>query len=356
MKLEELGWSPEWANAFAVLGERGCVPARVVLEQRGIYTLLSEVGGCIAGVSGRLRHHALTRQDLPAVGDWVAVEVPHPSSPAVIHAVLPRQPAFIRRAAGVRSEPQVVAANVDIVFLVCGLDHDFNPRRIERYLTLAHESGAAPVIVLNKADLHEYPEQVRTQTQGFAGVVPVMLMSAVTGEGLEELRAILRPGVTGALLGSSGAGKSTLVNALLGRDALRTAAVREHDSRGRHTTTHRELIPLPGGALLIDTPGMRELQLLAGDTALSCAFDEIVGLAQGCRFSDCLHTGEPGCAVQAALTDGSLELERYESYLCQRKEVRHHQMEQDIHLQAEETKRWKAIKRSMRHHHKRGDG
>ncbi len=350
--LNSLGWSSQWKNAFLDAGEANGAPARVIREHRGVYALVSEAGEMLAEVTGRFRHRAQTRCDFPAVGDWVVSEQPAPSSRAVIHSVLPRRSAFVRRSAGAKSEEQVVAANVDTVFLVSGLDHDFNLRRIERYLTLAYDSGAAPVIVLNKADLHGNLEQARQQVEAVACGVPILLVSAATGMGLGALRAALPPGTTGALLGSSGVGKSTLVNAMLGRELLRTAAVREDDSRGRHTTTHRELIPLPGGAVLIDTPGMRELQLIGDDSSLARSFDEIAELGRQCRFKDCSHTEEPGCAVQAALADGRLDAERYESYLRQRKELRHHQMEQDVHMQIEEKKRWKAIHRSLRFHPK----
>lgn len=354
MTLDAMGWSPAWAHAFAAVGGPEEVPARVIREHRGVYAIRAEAGEGLAEVSGRFRHRAAGRADFPAVGDWVVAEWPDPSSRAVLHAVLPRHSAFVRRTAGTRHEAQVVAANVETVFLVSGLDHDFNPRRIERYLTLAYDSGADPVLVLNKADLHPDPAGACRQAEAVAYGAPALLVSAATGQGIDALREAVGPGRTGALLGSSGVGKSTLVNALLGREALRTAAVREDDSKGRHTTTHRELIPLPGGGVLIDTPGMRELQLLADDASLARSFDEIADLAQHCRFRDCSHAGEPGCAVQAALAEGRLDLERYESYLRQRKEIRHQQVEQDVHLQIEEKKRWKAIHRSLRVHHKRG--
>lgn len=353
--LEALGWTPAWANAFAAVAAADCVPARVLREHRGVFALALASGEALAEVSGRFRHRAQSREDFPAVGDWVVAEHPDPASRATIHAVLPRHSAFVRRGAGNRGEAQVVAANVDTVFLVSGLDGDFNPRRIERYLTLAYDSGAEPVIVLNKADLLDDLEAARQRTEAVAYGVPILPISATRGEGLEALRAALPPGSTGALLGSSGVGKSTLVNALLGREALSTAPVREDDSRGRHTTTHRELIALPGGAALIDTPGMRELQLVAGDASLEQAFDEIAERAAHCRFRDCAHTEEPGCAVRAALAAGELDPARYESYLRQRKEIRHHQVQQDVHLRLEERKRWQAIHRSLRFHHKRGD-
>ncbi len=352
MNLHDYGWSSAWDDAFARLAEPGLVPARVVREHRDACALVGEAGECLAEVSGRFRHRARSGSDFPAVGDWVAAEWPGGESRAIVHAVLPRRSAFVRRSAGTGGEPQVVAANVDTVFLVSGLDRDFNLRRIERYLTLAHESGARAVVVLNKADVAADPGHARLQAESVAAGKPILLVSAASGAGMGALRGALAPGETGALLGSSGVGKSTIINALLGRDALRTAPVREDDDRGRHTTSHRELIRLPGGGLLIDTPGMRELQLLADDTALERSFDEIADLAGRCRFRDCTHTGEPGCAVQAAVAAGELDVGRYESYLQQRKEIRHHRIEQDVRLQNEERKRWKAIHRSLRNHPK----
>lgn len=352
MTLEQLGWTTAWENAFSRHAAAGYVPARVCREHRGVYAVIAETGERLAEVGGRFRHKAETRSDFPAVGDWVALEVPDAVSRCLIHAVLPRYSAFVRKAAGTQTAEQVVAANIDTVFLVSGLDRDFNPRRIERYLTLAYESGAEPVILLNKADLADNLEQVVRETQNLAYGVPVLALSAATGTGLEAVRDCLPPGATVALLGSSGVGKSSLVNALLGNPALKTAAVSEHDSRGRHTTTHRQLISLPNGAMLVDTPGMRELQLLADPASLGRAFDEIARLAASCRFRDCSHTGEPGCAVQAALAAGALAPDRYESYLRQLKEIRHHRIEQDVHLQIAEKNRWKAIHKSMRHHHK----
>lgn len=354
MNLETMGWTGAWAQAFAAINETKGVPARVVREHRGVYVVASQEGEMLGEISGRLRHRTPMRRDLPAVGDWVVAEQPDALSRAIIHAVLPRRSAFVRRSAGGKSEEQVVASNVDTIFLVSGLDHDFNLRRMERYLTLAYESGAEPVIVLNKADLCDDSDDARQQTESIACGVPILVVSATADLGLESLREALGPGKTGALLGSSGVGKSTLVNTLLGRETLRTAPVRQDDSKGRHTTTHRELIPLPGGAILIDTPGMRELQLVGDDSSLARCFDEIAELAAHCRFNDCSHTTEPGCAVLAALAQGRLDGQRYESYLRQRKEMRHHQIEQDVHLQIKEKQRWKAIYRSMRFHPKRG--
>ncbi|HYT74343.1 MAG TPA: ribosome small subunit-dependent GTPase A, partial [Vicinamibacterales bacterium] len=265
LTLEDFGWTPRFADAFAPHAAEGLLPARVSLEHTHIYRVLSPDGERLARVSGRLRHAASQRSDFPAVGDWVAIEAPAGDGDARdvvrIRAVLPRLSRFSRRAAGHPTEEQVVAANIDVVFLVSGLDHDFNPRRIERYLVTARESGATPVIVLNKADLVEDPAPFVREVQMLAEDVAVAAVSARRPESVQTLRAHVEPGRTAALLGSSGVGKSSIANALIGEERLRTQDVRASDSRGRHTTPGRQLVLLPGGGILIDTPGMRELQL-----------------------------------------------------------------------------------------------
>lgn len=265
-----------------------------------------------AALSGRLRHRARGRRDLPAVGDWVALEPG--AGRGLIQAVLPRTSVFARRAAHTVAEEQIVAANVDIVFLLSAMDHDFNPRRIERYLTLAWESGAMPVVVLSKADSQSDPAPMIAEAERIAIGVPVLVTSARTGLGIEDLRARLAGHKTGALLGSSGVGKSTLINALVGYDRQETAAVRESDQRGRHTTTWRELVKLPGGGLLIDTPGMRALHLLEAEEGILASFADIEQLAGECDFRDCTHGPEPGCAVKRAVDSGTLPAERLANY------------------------------------------
>lgn len=322
LDLELLGWSEHFARAAAGHLAAGLEPARVVSEHKHAYELVSAAGELTGEVLGRLLKGG-ARAALPTVGDWVMIERRGAARDhASIHMVLPRRTCFSRRAAGEKVEEQVVAANIDTVFLVNGLDADFNPRRIERYLALARGSGAEPVILLNKADLCTDAAARVAGIRALAGGAVVLALSATRREGIEALAPWLGRGRTIALLGSSGVGKSTLVNALLGEERQETRAVRAHDHRGKHTTTRRELIPLPSGALLVDTPGMRELQLW--DNAregLAAAFPDVLELAAACRFRDCRHEAEPGCAVRAAVARGDLEPARFASYAKLRAEL-----------------------------------
>ena len=342
MSLQELGWDDFFAEAFRPYENDNLIPARVAARHHGPCELLTELGRLGGIPAGRLED-----DELPAVGDWVAVRPLDGERKAVIEAVLPRRSAFKRKEAWQRTVAQVVAANVDTVFLVTAFGGDLNSRRIERYLTAAWDSGSSPVIVANKADLAEDRLLELADVEAVALGVPVLVVSATTGEGLEELESQLRPGRTIALLGSSGVGKSTLVNRLAGRELLVTKEIRS-DGRGRHTTTHRELVPLPAGALLMDTPGMRELQLWADEEVLDSTFAEIAELAAECRFSDCSHEHEPGCAVKSAIADGSLPAERFASYRKLQREIRALEIRKDARLKSEARKEWRRRQRSMR--------
>lgn len=311
--LTPYGWTEALAKAFAPFAGEGLVPARVVIQHRARFVLMGAEGEFSAETAGRFLHNTSTT-GLPVVGDWVAVAFKSADSVSTIHAVLPRRSQFVRKAAGVVDKPQVVAANFDVVLLTTGLDTDFNLRRIERYLTAAWGTGAQPVVVLTKADLVENVAEMVAQVEAVALGAPVLAVSAPTGQGLERLRTFLTPGTTAVMLGMSGVGKSTLVNALAGEARQAVGEVRATDGRGRHTTTHRELVLLPGGALLLDTPGMRELGLWDPGEANAQTFEDIEALARECRFRDCSHMAEPGCAVQAALRSGALAPERLESY------------------------------------------
>ncbi len=356
--LADLGWDPGWASAFLPFDAAGLRPARVVAAHRDSWVLAHPHGDADAVISGRFRHELIGPGDLPAVGDWVAAATG--ADTTVIQAVLPRRTAFTRNAtdsnrrAGPRmADDQVLAANVDVAFVVAGLDGDFNLRRLERYLAVAWSGGAMPVIVLNKSDVATDVAGLRVAAEAVAPGVEVRAVSALTGDGIDDLRqAHLGRGRTAVVLGSSGVGKSTLVNALLGSERQRTAAVRDDDSRGRHTTTHRELVRLPGGALLIDTPGIRSLGVAGASEGLDPAFADIAELALGCRFGDCRHETEPGCAVRRALADGRLAAERFASHRKLEREAAHVARQGDPLLRAAERRKWKAISASVSIHMK----
>ena len=315
--LATLGWDDDWRTAFGVHRAAGLVPGRVAVQHRGAYDVLTEEGEERARLPGRARRDVESLAELPVVGDWVALERAAAGDAPTIRAVLPRRTKFSRLAAhdpgsNVTRE-QVVAANVDVAFIVASLVDDLSPRRFERYLTLAWESGARPVILLTKADLAPDPRPAVAAVAEIAGDVPVHAVSVRSGLGLDAVRSYLAPGVTTVLLGPSGVGKSRLVNTLAGEEVMTTGAVR-HDGSGRHTTTHRQLVILPGGGIVVDNPGMRELHLWLAADGLEEAFEDIVELEAQCRFADCRHEGEPGCAIQEALADGRLDPARWRSY------------------------------------------
>ena len=346
--LEKLGWTPALATHFEPLAGQGLAAARVAVAHKDLYGVYAPSGELWAEVSGRLRHRSTSPADVPVTGDWVAIRPRPAEGRATIHAVLPRRSLFSRKAAGAVTAEQAVAANAETVFLVCGLDRDFNVRRIERALVLAAESGARPVVVLTKSDLCDDASARKQEVERVADAVAVLVTSSVTGEGLTALSTYAGPGLTVALVGSSGAGKSTLVNRLLGHGVQVTAEVRAHDGRGRHTTTRRELIPVPDGGWIIDTPGLRELQLWADEQALPAAFADVDALKAECRFRDCRHESEPGCAVLAALADGRLPADRYASFVKLRKEVRHLALRQDAWARQVENRRIRSLHRLAR--------
>ena len=346
-ELVKFGWTDYFAKHFVETGDY--MPARVVAQHRTGYRVQTDTAELPARTAGRLRYQAPSPAELPAVGDWVVAQAAAEGAEVTIHRVLPRKSRFSRKVAGTRTEEQVVAANVDTVWIVSSLDQDFSLRRIERYLTLAWESGANPVIILTKSDLGDDADRRTCEVESIAIGTRVHTTSSVTGDGLSELRAYFCNHATVALLGSSGVGKSTLINALAGAPLQQTAEVRG-DGKGRHTTTYRQLLRLPSGGLIIDTPGMRELQLWESQTGLADTFGDIDEFAKDCRFSDCRHAAEPDCAVVDAVRRGELAEDRLQSYQKLQRELAHLDRKQDARAQLNEKQRIKSIMRSLRHH------
>ena len=347
-QLKSWGWNDFFAANFQRYAEQGLSAGRVVLEFNRFYRLQTAGGEILAEVAGRLRHEAASRQSLPAVGDWVALQSIAAEDRAVIQAVLPRHSEFARKTKGSKTEEQVIAANIDTALLVTSLNQDLNPRRVERYLAITCQSGAAPVLVLTKSDLCPNIEEKLAEIAEVTRGIPVHALSAVSGEGLSALEPYLTEGRTAALIGSSGVGKSTLVNCLLGHERQKVREIRRHDDRGQHTTRHRELILLPQGGLMLDTPGMRELQLWNAAEGVEATFDDIEALAAHCQFTDCHHRSEPNCAVRTALENGSLSPARFENYLKLQQELQHLARRQDALIQREERNRWKKLSRSAK--------
>jgi ribosome biogenesis GTPase len=348
MQLALLGWDERSSADFHPYSCAGLIAGRVTLQHNHIFTVVTEAGEVQAQISGRMQHESVSAGELPAIGDWVALRQPPGDGNAQIQAVLPRRSKFSRKSAGRAMREQVVAANADTVFLVVGLDNDFSPRRVERYLAAAWESGASPVVVLNKVDLCADALARVAAIEEVAASVPIHAVSALCGDNLDAIAAYCAPRRTVALLGSSGVGKSTLINRLVGCDLLTTAAVRQKDGRGRHTTTHRELIFLPNGGMVIDTPGMRELHLWEADEGVQITFDEVETLAKGCRFRDCLHHDEPGCAVRAAVEAGELASDRLASMHKLQKELAWFDRQHDQLAANENKRRWKAMHKSAK--------
>ncbi len=334
-RLRSLGWDTWFESRFWPLYEEGLVPARVSADFGAEYEVRDGIDVVRAVTTSRVRDG----EGQPAVGDWVALL--YRGGTSLIQAVLERRKTFARKTASVETKQQVLAANVDVAFVVASAQ-DVNARRIERYLTMAWQSGASPVVVLTKADVSPSVDELRLELEAVAAGSPVLVTSSVTGEGVTEIAAHLQPNRTGVLLGPSGAGKSSLINRLLGRDVMRTRTV-HRSGEGRHMTSHRQLVELPQGGVVIDTPGLREAQLWAGEDALGSTFDDVEDLARQCRFPDCAHETEPGCAVKEAIVEGTLDAARLSSYRKLQRELRAVAAKSDARLRADERRKWKQI-------------
>ena len=346
--IEKYGWNDKWQEKMPNKGIAG----RVLLEHKNLYRVITNEGEWLSSLSGKFKFDH-DREAFPAVGDWVVVEQMPGEEKGIIQEVLPRTSQFARKVAGMTTEIQLVAVNVDYVFLVMSLNHDFNVRRLERYLLAAWDSGATPVVVLTKKDsCDDLPYYLR-EVQSIAIGVDVFAVSSLTGEGIEDLANLLAANKTGALLGSSGVGKSSLINALSGKEVMAVSEIREDDSKGRHTTTHRELSVLPSGGLLIDTPGMREFQLWDSSDGISASFTDIEELALACRFTDCRHQKEPGCAIQQAISTGALKEDRYKSYVKLLKELAHVERKNDLAARKAERDKWKQVTKDQRSNKKK---
>jgi len=353
MDLQQMGYNAFFQDAFAVHAGPGIVPGRLTSASHGIYGVWTEKGRLRAETSGRFEYTVDSRRDYPVIGDWVALQLPVNSGPGIIHHVLARRSCLCRKAPGSVADVQAMAANVDLLMIVMGLDGDFNLRRLERYLAVVRDGGSRPVIILNKMDLCSDVEARINAVRAVAGdAVPIHGVTALETAAARRIRHLLSPGVTVAFMGSSGVGKSTLINGLMATDVAATGAVRACDGRGRHTTTRREMFVLPSGGIVIDTPGMREIQPWSETEGVNASFADVAALAAQCRFNDCSHQNEPGCAVREALASGELDPDRWKSYLKLRREDAFLEREKNRKARMKEVRRWKDITKSMRQRRK----
>jgi ribosome biogenesis GTPase len=356
--LETLGWNNYFFREFEKAGDPSLLPGRVVAEHKGYYRVATAEGEFLGEVSGKFHYHAQQRNDFPVVGDWVTTKRTPNTDCVIIHHILPRISRFTRIAKHSRKdrdalgEEQVIAANINTVFLMQGLDGNYNLRRIERFLVTIWEGGAQPVIILNKADRCDEPEKKVSETSAIAPGVPVHAISALNRDGIDALLPYLKKGETIVLIGSSGVGKSTLINTFLGKDVQKTSEVRPGDSKGQHTTTQRQIFILENGSLLLDTPGMRGLQLAETAHGIDDVFDDIETLAAGCRFSDCRHLNEAGCAVQKAVSDGAIDRKRLASFQKLRREAEFIEAKNDRNLMFKRKAREKILSREIKRFNK----
>ncbi len=352
MNLNDYGFNSFFEEHFRENALDGHIPGRVAIQNKTNYIVYSALGELSAEVSGKLMFDVEDKEDYPAVGDWVVMRPILDEQKAIIDKVLPRQTIFSRKEAGGRTERQILASNIDTVFLMTSLNHDFNLRRLERYMILSLESRAKPVIVLSKADVCEDIDTKIKETELIADGIPVHVLSSISHRGVDELMQYFNGNKTIAVLGSSGVGKSTFINVLLGGDTLKTLEISSYKDKGHHATTRRELIPIPSGGLIIDTPGMRELQLWEGSEGIENVFDDIEALITRCKFSDCRHNDEPDCAVREAIESGELDEKRYESYIKMKKEIRYFENRKDWKANLEEKKKWKKIYKQVKENYK----